>query len=161
MSITLELDTRYAFELSAPVDVVFDGLSDIPWASSLHPTHARTLDLGDGVYQWEMKRYGTEKIHIQTIYACRYTADKASGLIRWTPVAEIGNAKVEGFFKLTPSGEMTHVEVQITSMATLPVPALMKGLAMKMVAAENRKLNEKYINNLIEHFGGGRMLRFG
>jgi hypothetical protein len=36
----------------------------------------------------------------------------------------------------------------------------MKGLALQMVASENRKLNEKYINKLIERFNGGRMLRF-
>lgn len=160
MAVTLELDTEYAFEVSAPFDAVFDLLSDVPLASSLHPTHEKTVDLGNGVYQWEMKRFGTEKIHVQTVYACVYSADRSTGVISWKPVAGIGNAIVDGFFKLTPQEKSTHVEAKISSAATVPVPAFMKGLVMQFVATENKKLNEKYIKNLIERFGGGRMLRF-
>ncbi len=160
MAIALDLDTQYEFEVTAPFDDVFDLLSDVPLASSLHPTHEKTIDLGNGVYQWEMKKYGTEKIYMQTVYACQYTADRTTGVIAWTPVPGIGNASVEGFFKLTPQAQGTRVEAKIRSVATLPVPAFMKGLALQMVASENRKLNEKYINKLIERFRGGRMLRF-
>lgn len=160
MSITLDLATQYEFEVSAPYDEVFGFLSDVPLASSLHPTHEQTIDLGGGVYEWKMKRYGTEKIHVQTVYACLYTSDHASGLIRWTPVAGIGNATVDGFFRLAPQSHGTRVEARINSAATLPVPAFMKGLVLQIVATENRKLNEKYIKNIIDRFGGGRMLRF-
>lgn len=160
MSITLDLDTQYEFEVLAPYDEVFDFLSDVPLASSLHPTHEKTIDLGGGVYEWQMKRYGTEKIHVQTVYACAYEADRTAGIISWKPVPGIGNATVNGFFKLFPYAEGTRVQARIHSAATLPVPAFMKGLVLQFVAAENKKLNEKYIKNVIDRFGGGRMVRF-
>lgn len=160
MSITLDLDTQYEFEVLAPYDDVFDFLSNVPLASSLHPTHEKTIDLGNGVYEWQMKRYGTEKIHVQTVYACAYSADRATGIIGWTPVPGIGNATVDGFFKLSSHAQGTHIQAKIHSAATLPVPAFMKGLVLQIVATENRKLNEKYIKNLIDRFGGGQLLRF-
>lgn len=159
MSISLELDFDYAFEVHASFDRVFELLSDVPRASALHPTLASIVDLGDGRYRWEMKRYGTEKIHVQTIYTCQYQACVEKHMISWEPVHGEGNALVSGHFKLTPLATGTRIDAYIKSAATLPVPNFMKGIALQFIAKESKKVNEKYITSLITEFGGGRTLR--
>lgn len=158
MSLALDLDFRYAFEVNASFDVVFDLLSDIPRTSRLHPTLEKIVDLGEGIYRWEMKKYGTEKVNVQTIYTCHYIADREAGTITWKPISGEGNAMVDGCFKLTRRLRGTLVDANIKSSATLPIPAIMEKLAIRFIANESKKLNEKYIGNLIQQFGGGRML---
>lgn len=159
MAISLDFDVQYTFEVTAEFDVVFDLLSNVPVASSLHPTLEKITDLGGGVYRWEMKKYGIEKIHMQTIYTCIYTSDREAGLVQWKPTSGEGNAVVDGYFKLTRRPQGTQVDAHIKSTVEMPIPAIMKKLVVQFVATENKKLNEKYIHNLIQQFGGGRMLR--
>lgn len=158
MSLQLDIESLYSFEVNASYEDVFNLLSDIPRASRLHPTLDKVVDLGNGVYRWEMKKYGTEKINIQTIYTCYYVADREAGSITWTPAPGDGNALVDGCFKLARLPQGTRVDAHIKSIATLPIPAFMKKLVIQVIANEGKKLNEKYINQLIQEFGGGRML---
>ncbi len=159
MSLSLDLDVKYAFEVNASYDEVFALLSDVPRASSLHPTLEKIVDLGGGQYRWIMKKYGIEKFNVQTIYTCHYVASHDAGTVTWTPVPGDGNALVEGCFNLTRKPLGTLVSAQISSTATLPIPAIMKKLVLQIISSENKKLNEQYIGNLIRCLGGGRILR--
>lgn len=158
MSFVLDIEARYAFEVNASFEEVFALLSDIPRASHLHPTLDRIIDLGGGKYRWEMKKFGTERFNIQTIYSCIYTADRQSGTITWKPLSGDGNALVDGSFTLKQLSQGTQVDACINSTATLPIPAVMKNLVYQFIVGESKKMNEKYIANLIREFGGGRML---
>lgn len=158
MSFDLDVDAKYSFEVIAPFEEVFALLSDIPRASQLHPTLDRIIDLGAGKYRWEMKKFGTERFNIQTIYSCNYIADREAGTITWKPISGEGNALVNGSFTLKRLSRGTQVDAYINSSATLPIPVIMKKLVYQFIVNESKKLNEKYISNLIQEFGGGRML---
>lgn len=159
MSLTLDFDVKYAFEVNALYDDVFALLSDVPRASGLHPTLEKIVDLGGGQYRWIMKKYGTEKINVQTIYTCHYISNYDAGTVTWKPVPGDGNALVDGCFSLTRRPLGTLVSAHINSSATLPIPAIMKKLVVQIISVENKKLNEQYIANLIQCLGGGRILR--
>ncbi|MBC5782094.1 SRPBCC family protein [Ramlibacter sp. USB13] len=155
MTVSVHIDLGYEFEVKAKFDEVFALLSDVPKSVSHFPKVQKLTDLGDGVYQWEMQKVGTAQVNIQTVYACKYTADKAKGLVKWTPVKGVGNAQVGGHWKITDNkGKSTKIVFETAGSVDVPVPGLMKMVVEPIVAAEFEKLVEKYIANLVKAFGG-------
>ncbi len=158
MAFDLPLHSYYEFEIDAPYEEVFALLSDVPAALGLHPNTQTVIDQGEGVYRCETKKLGTEKHKMQTIYTCQYSTDKASGTITWTPVANGGNSEVDGRFDITDQGTTTRVVMDIKSVMHLPLPGLLKGMAERLIKAENHRLSKLYIDNLIGKFGSGRLI---
>lgn len=155
MTVSVRIDLGYEFEVKAKYDEVFALLSDVPKSVSHFPKVEKLTDLGDGAYKWEMQKVGTAQVNIQTVYASKYTADKAKGLVKWTPVKGVGNAQVGGHWKITDNkGKSTKIELQTQGTVDVPVPALMKLVVEPIVASEFEKLVEKYIANLVKTFGG-------
>lgn len=154
MAITVPFDLAYEFEVNAPYAEVFSVLSDVPTSASHFPKLARLVDLGDGSHRWEMEKVGTDSIHIQTIYASRYVADKKKGSVVWTPLAGVGNAQVGGSWAIRNKKTYTHLVLGIDGELQLPLPGLMKALVAPVVISEYEKLVEQYIANLIKRFGG-------
>lgn len=155
MTVSVHIDLGYEFEVKAKFDEVFAVLSDVPKSVSHFPKVEKLTDLGDGVYQWEMQKVGTAQVNIQTVYASKYTSDKAKGLVKWTPVKGVGNALVGGSWKISDhKGKSTKLVLQTEGTVDVPVPGLMKMVVEPIVASEFEKLVEKYIANLVKTFGG-------
>ena len=154
MAITVPFDLAYEFEVNAPYAEVFSVLADVPTSASHFPKLARLVDLGGGSYRWEMDKLGTDSLHLQTIYASHYVADKKKGSVVWTPVAGVGNAQVGGSWAISRKKTYTHLVLRISGELQLPLPALMKALVTPVVIGEYEKLVEQYIDNLIRRFGG-------
>jgi len=154
MSITVKIDLGYEFDVKAKAAEVFDVLSDVPTSVSHFPKVEQLTDLGDGVYKWEMEKVGTSQVNIQTIYASKYVSDKAKGTVKWTPVKGVGNALVGGSWKIVDNKKSTGVTLAIQGEIEVPLPGLMKMVVAPIVEGEFEKLVEKYIDNLIQRFGG-------
>lgn len=165
MAIRVSIDLGYEFAVKAPADEVFALLADVPRSVSHFPKVERLTDLGDGAYKWEMQKVGTQQVHIQTVYACKYVSDAAQGTVVWTPVRGVGNAVVSGHWKLAARkasakanakarAEATDVELAIQGTIELPLPGLMKMVVTPIVESEFEKLVDQYIDNLIRAFGG-------
>jgi carbon monoxide dehydrogenase subunit G len=155
MTVSVQIDLGYEFEVRAKYDEVFALLSDVPRSVSHFPKVEKLTDLGDGVYKWEMQKVGTAQVNIQTVYASKYTSDKAKGSVKWTPVKGVGNALVGGSWKITDNkGKSTKLVLQTEGTVDVPVPGLMKMVVEPIVASEFEKLVEKYIANLVKAFGG-------
>lgn len=154
MTITVNIDLGYEFSVKADYNTVFDTLSDVPKSASFFPKVEQLVDLGDGVYRWEMEKVGLAQISLQTVYASKYMPNKAKGSIIWTPVPGEGNALVSGSWKISEKKRSTHLELRVEGELTLPLPGLMKPMIAPMVEREFEKLLEQYIDRLIHHFGG-------
>ena len=154
MAITVNIDLGYEFAVKADYTTVFDTLSDVPKSASFFPKVDQLVDLGDGVYRWEMAKIGIAQANLQTIYASKYVSDKARGSIVWTPVPGEGNALVSGSWQITDRKKSTQLVLKIQGELTLPLPGLMKMMIAPVVEAEFEKLVEHYIDNLTQHFGG-------
>ena len=154
MAITVSIDLGYEFEVRAKFADVFDVLSDVPTSASHFPKVDKLIDLGDGAYRWEMAKIGVASIHLQTIYASKYVANKSKGTVVWTPVKGEGNALVSGSWKIKDNKKSTHLTLQIQGELTLPLPGLMKMVVAPVVEAEFEKMTEQYIDNLTQRFGG-------
>jgi carbon monoxide dehydrogenase subunit G len=154
MTIKVAIDLGYEFAVKADYATVFDTLSDVPKSASFFPKVDQLVDLGDNVYRWEMAKIGLAQVNLQTIYASKYTANKAKGSVVWTPVQGEGNALVSGSWKITDKKKSTHLVLKLQGELTLPLPGLMKMVIAPVVEAEFEKLVEQYIDKLTEHFGG-------
>jgi carbon monoxide dehydrogenase subunit G len=154
MTINVNIDLGYEFEVNASAKEVFDVLSDVPTSASFFPNVDKLIDLGDDVYRWEMAKIGITQINLQTIYASKYIANRAKGTVVWTPVQGEGNALVSGSWKITDKKTSTLIVLQITGDLTLSLPGLMKMVLAPVVEAEFEKMIEQYIANLTQRFGG-------
>lgn len=154
MSITVKIDLGYEFDVKAKASDVFDLLSDVPASVAHFPKVEKLTDMGGGVYQWEMEKVGTSQVNIQTVYASKYTSDKAKGTVKWTPVKGVGNAQVGGSWKIVDNKKSTGITLAIQGEIEVPLPGLMKMVVAPVVEGEFEKLVEKYIDNLIKKFGG-------
>jgi carbon monoxide dehydrogenase subunit G len=154
MTVTVEIDLGYEFTVKAPYKRVFDVLSDVPVSVSHFPKVDKLVDLGGGIYRWEMAKVGTAQVNIQTVYASKYVSNRAKGTVVWTPVPGQGNALVGGSWKITEGKKGTAVEFKVRGTVDVALPGLMKVIVRPVVEGEFEKLVEKYIDNLIEEFGG-------
>ena len=127
MTVTVHIDLGYEFSVKAPFKDVFDVLSDVPTSVGFFPKVQQLVDLGGGVYRWEMEKVGTAQVNIQTIYASKYVADRKKG---------------------------TDVVLKTAGEVNVPLPGLMKMVVAPVVESEFEKLVDKYIANLVKHFGG-------
>lgn len=154
MAITVNINLGYEFDVKAKAAEVFEVLSDVPASAAHFPKVDKLTDLGGGTYRWEMEKIGIASINLQTIYASKYTANKAKGTVSWTPVKGEGNALVSGSWKITDNKKSTNIVLEIEGELTLPLPGLMKMVAAPVAEAEFEKMVEQYIDNLTKHFGG-------
>ncbi len=154
MAIIVSIDLGYEFAVKANFQTVFDTLSDVPASASHFPKVDRLVDLGGGVYRWEMAKIGLAQVNLQTVYASKYVSNPAKGSVVWTPVAGEGNALVSGSWKIVDKKKSTHLELHIQGELTLPLPGLMKMVVAPVVEGEFEKMVEQYIDNLTKHFGG-------
>ena len=154
MTVTVHIDLGYEFSVKAPFKDVFDVLSDVPTSVGFFPKVQQLVGLGGGVYRWEMEKVGTAQVNIQTIYASKYVADRKKGTVVWTPVKGEGNALVGGNWKISQGKKGTDVVLKTAGEVNVPLPGLMKMVVAPVVENEFEKLVDKYIANLVKHFGG-------
>ena len=154
MTISVDIDLGYEFEVKAAFKDVFDVVSDVPISASFFPKLEQLVDVGGGVYRWEMAKVGTAQVNIQTIYASKYVADRKKGTVVWTPVKGVGNAQVSGSWLIVDKKTSTECTLKIKGTVDVPLPGLMKMVVVPVVKGEFEKLVEKYVDNLIKKFGG-------
>ena len=154
MAVTVAIDLGYEFTVKASLKDVFDIISDVPTSVAFFPKVDKLVDLGAGVYRWEMEKVGTAQVNIQTVYASKYVSDRKKGTVVWTPVKGEGNALVGGSWKVAEAKKGTSLEFKVNGTVDVPLPGLMKMVVVPVVQSEFEKLVEKYIDNLIKKFGG-------
>ena len=154
MTVTVDIDLGYEFAVKAAFKDVFDVVSNVPLSAGFFPKVDQLVDLGKNTYRWEMAKVGAAQINLQTIYASKYSSDRAKGSVVWTPVKGEGNALVSGSWKVVAGKKNTALEFKVFGTVDVPVPGLMKMVVAPIVRNEFETLVEKYIDNLIKHFGG-------
>jgi carbon monoxide dehydrogenase subunit G len=154
MTLNVTIDLGYTFNVKAGVSEVFDVLSDVTTSASFFPQVDRLVDLGANTYRWEMAKIGIAQINLQTIYASKYTSDRAKGTVIWTPVQGVGNAQVSGHWKISEHQGATHVTLSVKGELEIPLPSLMRLIVAPLVESTFEKLTDQYIDNLIQRFGG-------
>jgi carbon monoxide dehydrogenase subunit G len=154
MAISVPIELGYEFSVKSAFKDVFAVLSDVPKSVSHFPKVSKLVDMGDGVYRWEMQKVGIGTIALQTVYASKYLSDAKKGSVVWTPVEGVGNALVGGSWKIVDRKKATDLVLKIQGTVEVPLPGLMKGMATPLVKGEFEGMVDTYVDNLIAAFGG-------
>lgn len=153
MAITVSIELNRDFDISGSYDDVFDLLADVPRSASHFPKVDKLTDLGDNAYRWEMEKVGVDKHAIQSVYACRYFADKNAGKITWEPIKGEGNGVVSGSWDITAKADKTTaVKFRTKAELTLPLPGLLKLAISPVIKHEFNSLVDTYMENLRKAF---------
>ena len=153
MAITVSIELNRELDLPAGYDKVFDLLADVPASASHFPKVHNLVDLGDNTYRWEMEKVGVDKHAIQSVYACKYYADRENGKITWEPVKGEGNGVVKGSWTLKAKDDSTtSVKFQTSAQLTVPLPSLLKLAISPVIKHEFNSLVGTYMNNLKKAF---------
>lgn len=154
MSLRVPIAVAYEFAVRAPYDEVYAVLSDVPTSAGFFPGVERLATLGRGVYRWDMERVGPRELELRTVYAARYAASKARGTVVWTPVPGVGNAQVAGSWRIVRGKASTGLTLDIDATVHTPFAPLLRVAIEPVLRAEFEQRVERYIDNLIAHFGG-------
>ena len=154
MTVRIDLDVCHEFRVKAPVSKVFAVLADVPLSASHFPQVHQLVDLGGDAWRWEMDRIGTNRVHIQTVYACRYRHDRAAGTVNWEPLAGVGNASISGSWKIGRSKPGSRLVLKTHGVVEVALPGLMKPVVAPLVRSEFERLVATYVANLTKLFGG-------
>ena len=122
MTVNVSIELEYEFEVKAKFADVFELLANVPESATFYPKVDKLVDVGAGVYRWEMEKIGVASINLQTIYASKYVANKAKGTIAWTPVKGVGNAQVSGNWKIKDNKKSTALTLQVQGDLEIPLP---------------------------------------
>lgn len=153
MAITVEVSLERRFKTTCPYEIVFKTLADVPYSVSHFPKVEELEDWGDEVYFWKMEGIGIGKYQIQTSYACAYTNNKKEGWVQWAPIADEGNALVEGKWTIKELAHgVTQIDFTTDAELTLPLPRLIQAVLAPLVAREFEGLVDKYLENLKDTF---------
>ncbi|MDX1598987.1 MAG: SRPBCC family protein [Marinobacter sp.] len=153
MAITVSIELNRELDIPGSYDDVFDLLADVPRSASHFPKVDKLVDLGDNAYRWEMEKVGVDKHAIQSVYACKYAADKSNGRITWEPVKGEGNGVVRGSWTITSKGDsVTAVKFQTKAELTVPLPGMLKLAISPVIKHEFNSLVDTYMNNLKKAF---------
>ena len=154
VTVTVNIERSYHFDVKTPADKVFALLADVPKSASYFPNVHKLVDLGDDKYRWEMREVGIAHINLQTVYACKYVADPDKGSVVWKPVKGEGNALVSGSWKIADKPHATRLTLKIKGELSIPLPGLMQMLVGPVAENAFEHMIETYIKNLTKKFGG-------
>ncbi|MFE8070808.1 SRPBCC family protein [Marinobacteraceae bacterium S3BR75-40.1] len=153
MAITIAIEINREFEVAADFDTTFDLLADVPGSASHFPKLDKLTPLGDNAYRWEMEKVGIDKHSIQSVYACKYFADKDAGRITWEPIKGEGNGVVSGSWTISSSDKGSHLKFFTQAELTLKLPSLLKLAISPVVKHEFNSLVDTYVKNLQQELG--------
>ncbi len=153
MSFTVTINIYRTFNSAASLEKIFDLLADVAKSGSFFPKVEQLVNLGNDIWRWEMERIGIgEHTLQQSIYACKYNADKERKTVTWTPVEKIGNAIVSGKWEIMPMQERCKVVLHSSGIITVDLPGFLDFLLSPLIRLEFKSLVDQYIANLKQEF---------
>ncbi len=160
MPVKINVDIEKNFEVECPYEKVFGVLADVPLSVSHFPKVDQLVDVdGEGTYQWEMEKMGTQRYSLQVIYASKYINDKDEGWVQWTPVDGVGNVLAEGSWNIEAIDENhTHIDFTTKIIFNLPFPSLAKIVVAPFTKTEFKWEIDAYLKNLGETFNSGMVI---
>lgn len=144
----IPVDIAERFTVPARLNAAFALLADVPRSVSHFPDIQHLVDLGGGIYRWELKPLGAAGISHQVVYASQYVADAEAGTVTWTAVKGTGNGLIEGRWQLREQRQGTAVAFETRGELEVPVPMLFRAAARPVVQGLFQKQVKDYLQNI-------------
>lgn len=150
----VKVQFKRSIQVAAPPEEVFSVLSDIPDSVAHFPALEKLAPEGDA-WRWILEAHGPARYAVKMEYLVRYHSDPDALSVRWLPVGETGNARVQGTWTILGAGTGSRVTLQNDLVIFLDIPRIVRRLAGPVVTKRNRSLLDEYLTNLETTFNGG------
>lgn len=144
----IDIQIEKAFDVDANMEDTWDFLIDTPKTVSHYPKLEALESLGTNQWLWKLEKIGIKNFSHQVIYAVEYHFDEGAGTIVWEPLSEHGNSIIHGRFEVQETKNGSRVVLATHGKLDIPVPALLKRMAMPFVEQEFSSHIEQFSNNL-------------
>ncbi|NTU57413.1 MAG: SRPBCC family protein [Chlorobiaceae bacterium] len=151
MSFTVTISVSKDFETQASPEQVFALLADVPRSASHFPDVEKLEDMGGNVFRWTMEKIGIGDHTLQqTIYACTYLSDNELMKVDWVPLEGVGNARVEGGWRINPLSSGTRVYLKTRGELVVDMPGFLQFLLAPLIEMAFAQKIDRYVTNLQE-----------
>ncbi len=149
MSFTVTISISKEFETPASPDQVFALLADVPKSASHFPDVEKLEDMGGNAFRWTMEKIGIGDHTLQqTIYACTYRSDSALRSVDWVPVEGVGNARVDGGWRILPSSAGSKVLLKTKGVLDVDMPGFLQFLLSPLIEMAFAQKIDRYVSNI-------------
>lgn len=145
--VDLEVTFDETLEIEAPVEKVYDLVSDYKRSAKLVPGVKKFTHVKGEVYRWEHHPVGAKGFAIAAKYDTEFSSKKNKE-VRWRSIEGSGNTDVDGVFNLKKGGGGTTLSLSLRLTAHLPIPRLARFIAQPILEAQTRKVMGEYLERL-------------
>jgi hypothetical protein len=134
-------------------------LSDLEGTIGRFPKLKKLTKLGPNDYLWEMRTIGSRIANIghDVAYGARYQVDLKRGELSWKPLPDQGNARIEGFFRLTGEAEATRITFRVRGeLHDVPVPLMYRLIAPPFIQGKFTRLVDTFLEQTREALINGK-----
>lgn len=144
--------------ISAPLDEVWDAMTDADLLARLTPLINRIDDLGDH-WRWHLASVGAMGVSIAPSFTVAMTFEHHDRIrFEHAPPADTTErAGATGQYDLTGFDGGTVLDIDMTMHVELPLPALSRGAVEGVMARTTQLGGDRFFNNLLDHLGAARV----
>jgi hypothetical protein len=126
----VKIDIVRSARLSASYDVARAWTSDLEKTLRLFPSVRNLRKLDVNQYLSELEPLGTLGIAHAVSYAARYFPSPDDGRVHWKRLEGLGNAAIEGDWRMSPGEGGTELTVRINGeLFDVPIPLMLRAVA--------------------------------
>lgn len=150
----LEREITITFTTRATPERVLGLLSNVVESSRHMPDVESVLENDDG-HCWTMKKLGAGKISHQATYTSRFVPDPDALTVTWGARPDLGNSWAHGQWRIEAAADGSSVTLCSSFGVRLPVPKVLKKMALAVFEREYRRLMDAYCGQLKRTLDGG------
>ncbi|MDP3856566.1 MAG: hypothetical protein Q8Q73_02270 [Stagnimonas sp.] len=151
------MKVHLSIERSLPVPVasvqVIALFTDLETTIGRFPKLKKLSRLGPDRYRWDMDIIGSRIANIAhcVSYGAEYRIDAAAGELSWTPVRDVGNAHIEGRFRVRESGAGSVLSFAVRGeLHDVPVPLVYRLVAPAFIQGKFTALVDRFLERTAE-----------
>lgn len=144
----VNLSIERSLPVPASADQVIALFDDLETTIGRFPKLKKLSKLGPNRYRWDMDIIGSRIANIahSVSYGAEYRVDAGQGELSWTPVKGVGNASIEGQFRVRESGEGSVLSFAVRGeLQDVPVPLMYRLIAPAFIQGKFSALVDKFL----------------
>jgi carbon monoxide dehydrogenase subunit G len=153
----VDIEIERSLDVAAPYAEAEKLIRDVEGTIRRFPKLRRLTRLGENQYQWDMATIGSRiaKIAHEVSYGAHYSVDPKKGELSWKPLPKIGNASVEGIFRVARHGDKTRLSFRVRGeLRDVPVPLMYRLIAPAFIQGKFTALVDVFLAKTAEAIGG-------
>lgn len=126
-------------------------LTDIEGTLKRFPKLKKLTPLGGTDFRLDMQTIGSSiaKIAHDVSFGAHCTADPSRSELSWKPLAKVGNAQLEGQFRLAGEGQSTRLTLRVRGeLRDVPVPLMYRLVAPAFIQGKFAALIDAFLEKL-------------